>query len=222
MSAQCSSSNVAVERFPVLCVVTVERIAAGQADAAIAALADSFADYPVMQYVLGHRPDYRRRLLTLIGFFVGARVLRNEPVLGIRDRAGELAAVAIMTLPREIPEPEELTQRRERVWAELGAPERERYQAYGEACRPFTIPEPHHHLNMIGVRPSHAGQGLARMLLEAVHELALRDQPSAGVSLTTETPQNVPFYQHFGYRLLGHARVTEGLETWGFFRPNQG
>jgi hypothetical protein len=38
------------------------------------------------------------------------------------------------------------------------------------------------------------------------------------VSLSTETPENLPLYEYFGYRLLGHAEVGDGLDTWAFFR----
>ena len=27
-------------------------------------------------------------------------------------------------------------------------------------------------------------------------------------------------YEHFGYRVVGHASVPPRLETWGFFRPD--
>jgi hypothetical protein len=55
----------------------------------------------------------------------------------------------------------------------------------------------------------------------AVHDLAQADSQSAGVTLTTESPQNVALYRHFGYRVLGHARVSDELETWTFFRLRQ-
>jgi hypothetical protein len=45
------------------------------------------------------------------------------------------------------------------------------------------------------------------------------DPESAGVLLTTETPGNLPLYEHFGYRILGQARVDE-LTTWTLFRPD--
>jgi hypothetical protein len=38
------------------------------------------------------------------------------------------------------------------------------------------------------------------------------------VTLTTEDPVNVPLYQRFGYRILGHVEVGADLESWGFFR----
>jgi GNAT superfamily N-acetyltransferase len=199
--------------------IQVSRLPSAQTDDAVSVLCDAFRDYPVMRYVLGSSKGYDRRLRTLIGFFVSARVFRDEPVLGIHDPDGTLAATAIVSLPGERPAPDALAVRREEVWAELGAAERERYEACGAAWAKFTVASPNYHLTMIGVRRSHVGRGLGRKLLESVHQLSDADELSCGVTLTTETPQNLPLYEHFGYRLLGRAHVGEGLDTWAFFRP---
>jgi hypothetical protein len=68
----------------------VTRLSTAQTEDAVSVLCDAFRDYPVMRYVLGSNGDYDRRLRTLIGFFVSARVYRDEPVLGIHDRDGTL------------------------------------------------------------------------------------------------------------------------------------
>jgi GNAT superfamily N-acetyltransferase len=199
---------------------TVKILSAAEAEGAVTVLCDAFYDYPVMRYVLGPATaSYDHRLRTLIGFFVSARVLREELVLGIHDEAGILAGVALVTLPGERAAPEALLLRREAVWRELGTKERDRYEAFGEAGREFTVEAPHHHLNMIAVRRSHSGLGFARQLLDGVHDLAQHDSNSSGVTLSTEDPKNLPLYQKFGYQLLGHARVADELETWAFFRP---
>jgi ribosomal protein S18 acetylase RimI-like enzyme len=184
-------------------------------------LCDAFYDYPVMRYVLGPKPGYDRRLRMLVDFFVSARMFRDEPVLGVEKEAGALAAAAIVSLSGERPAPEELAVRREEVWREIGAAERERYEVFGAACAQFALDAPHLHLNMIGVRRADAGRGLGRKLLEAVHALAHADPQSAGVTLSTESPENVALYEHFGYRVMGHARVSDELETWAFFRPRE-
>jgi len=57
-------------------------------------------------------------------------------------------------------------------------------------------------------------------LLERVHTMSREHPESRGVSLTTESAANVPFYQRLGYGLVGHGRIGPGLESWGFFRPN--
>jgi GNAT superfamily N-acetyltransferase len=132
-----------------------------------------------------------------------------------------LAATAILTLPGKPQPPAALAQLRDAVWRELGQSARMRYDAFGEATQRFEMSRPHYHLNMIGVRRSHHGQGLARQLLDAVHELSQNDAVSHGVTLTTEDFRNVPLYEHFGYEIVGHARIDAQLETWLFFRPKE-
>jgi hypothetical protein len=41
------------------------------------------------------------------------------------------------------------------------------------------------------------------------------------VTLNTEDPNNLKLYEHFGYEILGHVQVSEALETWGLFRPDE-
>jgi GNAT superfamily N-acetyltransferase len=201
--------------------MTVTVLSAAQAGVATALLCEAFAEYPVMRYVLGSAGDYGKRLQTLISFFVTARVLREDLILGAFD-SSQLAGIALVTLPGDREAPASLAQRREAVWQELGPAERGRYEAFGAAAGQFVVPVPHHHLNMIGVRPARVGTGYARILLDYVHQLAANDAQSAGVSLSTETAANLSLYEHFGYQRLGSAKVSPELETWAFYRPNPG
>lgn len=191
-----------------------------QVNQVVAVLCDAFYDYPVTRYVIGPiSGDYRRHVHTLVNFFVMARVLRGEPMLAVHNDS-DLVAAAVLTLPGEPQPPVELAQLRESVWRELGPLARLRYEAFAEATQKFDVSQPHYHLNMIGVRRSHCGRGLARQLLEAVHAMSRSDPDSHGVTLTTEDPRNVSLYQHFGYEIVGQTRIDAKLETWGFFRPN--
>lgn len=199
--------------------MAVQILSAAHAADIVSVLGEAFHDYPVMRFVLGSAPNYDRRLHALVHLFVAGRVLRDEPLLGVHDTSGGLIGAAIMSLPGQGEAPLTLVARRESTWAELGNAERQRYEAYGAACQPFAVTDRHHHLNMIGVRRSAGGTGLGRKLLDAVHDLAARDPDSAGVSLATERPANVELYRHFGYRVIGQARVGDGLETWALFRP---
>jgi ribosomal protein S18 acetylase RimI-like enzyme len=184
----------------------------------VSVLAESFHDYPVMRFVLGDDEEYDTRLETLVTFFVMARVLRDEALLGVRGADG-LAAAALVSRP-SAPSPDRLVDLREETWAVLGAEERSRYEAFGEATMPFTPPVDHLHLNMIGVRRAAQGQGLGGRLLEAVHTRSAGDAGSAGVSLTTEVESNVALYQRFGYEVLGGAEVGSAFTTWGMYRPD--
>lgn len=140
---------------------SVRRLSEAQVSQAVAVLCDAFHDYPVMQFVLEPVDgDYDRHLHTLVNLFVMARAWRQEPILGIFD-ADELVAAATLTLPGKRQPPAEFTRLREAVWRELGETSRLRYEAFGEATQAFDIGRPHYHLNMIGVRRSHLGRGLA-------------------------------------------------------------
>jgi GNAT superfamily N-acetyltransferase len=198
----------------------VVRLSPDDAPRVVDALCDAFHDYPVMRFVLGERGDaYDALLHRLIGFFVAARALRREPLLGVGD--GErLHGAAIMSFPGMGESPPELRDLRDAVWAEVGAESRARYEACGVAWAPLTVEVPHVHLNMIGVRSAHQGKGLSRKLLEAAHGISLATQGSQGITLTTEDPANVPYYEHMGYEVVGRARIAPGLETWGMFRRN--
>ncbi|MBP8176921.1 MAG: GNAT family N-acetyltransferase [Xanthomonadales bacterium] len=181
-------------------------------------LGEAFRDYPVMRHVLGPAGDYDARLPILVTLFASGRSLRGEPMLGVRGADGRLLAAALVTPPDSVAAPEQLLDLRERTWERLGSDARQRYDAFADACGRLGIDTPHHHLNMIGVRRAHQGSGLARCLLEAVHELARNDPHSAGVSLTTEHAPNLALYQRFGYRVTGELQVAADLRTWTLFR----
>ena len=183
-----------------------------------AVLTDAFYDYPVMRYVVGDAPDYDARLQQLIEFFVFRRVRQGALLFGV-DRGGELLGAAVLATPRETRAPAEVKDLALQLWSTIGDEARQRFDIYGAATQPFTVASPHHHLSMIGVRRAHQGAGLARPLLDLVTQASVDDAESHGVSLTTELPKNVRLYEHFGYRVIGHARVTADLETWGLFRP---
>jgi GNAT superfamily N-acetyltransferase len=191
----------------------------GRADVpdVVSVLSESFFDYPVMRFVLGAEGDYSARLETLIDFFVMARVIRDEVLLGVGGPGG-LKAAALVSYPSGGPSPPELGVLREKTWAEIGTQARSRYEAFGTATARFEVEGDHIHLGMIGVRRSAQGRGLGRIVLEAVHELSSSDPSSMGVTLTTEQESNVPLYEHFGYELIGSQRVRSTLTTWGMYR----
>lgn len=181
-------------------------------------LCEAFYNYPVMKYVLGEKQDYGTRLRKAVTFFVSARVLRNEPLLGIYNSDNKLVAAAALTLPGEITSPQELFKLRDELWAGIGVEEKTRYENYGNVASGLLPKEPHHHLNMIGVRNAYQGKGLARQLINKVEVLVSAHPTTAGLSLNTEVEANVNFYLHFGFELIGKAAVDKDIVTWGFFR----
>lgn len=199
----------------------VEVLGPGDVPAILDVFCDAFTEYPVMRYVLGPDGNTPSRLRQLIGYFVLRRVRLAGPMLGARARDGTLAGVATMTVPIESVAPPDLVAERDRVFEALGQDSRVRYDAYAKAATLFGRLGPHHHLNMLGVRHAWHGQGVGRLLLNAVSELAFADPRSAGVSLTTETFDNVKLYGHCGYEIVGEARVADSFQTWGLFQPRR-
>lgn len=196
----------------------VHTLDGSRADAVISTLAEAFTGYPVMRFVLGE-DDSPERLHTLVRLFAMARVLRGEPMLGIRQ-GDVLVAAAIASDPHGGPAPDAFRTLRADIWRTLGEDAERRYERYGEATRTFAVDAPHVHLNMVGVRRAFQRQGLGRALIDAVQDLSRAKPGSTGVSLTTEDPANVPYYEALGFEITGHAEVAPGIETWGFFRAD--
>jgi ribosomal protein S18 acetylase RimI-like enzyme len=188
------------------------------ADEVVRVVCDAFADYPVMRYILGDRPGYAERLRTLIEFFQGARVLRDDAIVGITEH-DELVGVALCSLPDRVGPPE-LDTLRERTWSVLGADARARYDDCVRAWQQLKEPEPNIHVNMLAVPPRHQGRGFARTLLERVQAMSRERADSLGVSLSTESERNVALYRHLGYQVVGQETIAPGLVTWGFFRAD--
>ena len=191
-----------------------------RAEDVLGPLCEAFFHYPVMRYVLGDEGDFPARLRTLVGFFLVARTLRNDPMLATYD-GDTVSGVAICTLPG-LAGPPDLDEAREWTWSRLGADARARYDEWVHVWGPLNVAVPNIHVNMLGVPPVYQGRGLARRLLERVHEMSREHPESTGVSLTTESAGNVAFYERLGYKIVGPGVIRPGLESWGFFRLDRG
>lgn len=184
-------------------------------------MAEAFAQYPLMHHIVGSDGDVAARVRDLVALFVTRRLRRGGPMFGVRHpETGHLAGAVILTLPGEPAPSGDFVSWHQARWQSLGPEAQARYDHYA-ALWPSLEATPHHHLNMIGLRPDDAGRGWARPLLQHVITMADDDPASSGVTLTTEVPRNVRLYEYFGFRVVGRQTVTAGLETWGFFRPKR-
>lgn len=69
----------------------------------------------------------------------------------------------------------------------------------------FLPREPFVYLLIVGVRPELQGRGHGGALLRALHVRA--EHAPGGVQLETEAPDNIPLYEHLGYRQVGVTRL---------------
>ena len=79
--------------------------------------------------------------------------------------------------------------------------------------------EPHWYLSLLGVDPSHQGQGLGRALL--THFLGRVDRDRMPSYLETDRPENVAFYARAGFAVRCELRVL-GAPVWCMLRPPVG
>ena len=87
----------------------------------------------------------------------------------------------------------------------------------GELMKKHHPDEPHWYLAMIGSDPTFRGQGFAHALL--TERLAQVDAEHAPAYLESSNPDNVPYYQRFGFEVTGELVVPDGGPTlWAMWR----
>ena len=75
---------------------------------------------------------------------------------------------------------------------------------------------PYWHLFLIGVAPGHQGQGIGATLLQPILERC--DAEKVPIYLDTGNPQNLPFYQHRGFKIFRKAALSEQLTAFQMVR----
>lgn len=170
-----------------------------------------------MRFVLADAGEaYARGLEALIGYFLERRFTHDWPIYGCRvpatataseSTSGQLVAVAGVTEPEPFVENEA----HERAWSELreqiGSASIERLEYYERESDGDAPVGPHHFLGIIGVHPHHQGHGHARALIEHIMDECRAHTTSRGVWLSTETDENVPFYEHLGFRVAADRNI---------------
>jgi ribosomal protein S18 acetylase RimI-like enzyme len=188
------------------------------ADEAIDLLIAAFEPDPAYRYFCSaERPGYRRRLGVVFRSGRAMQAASGQPVLGILS-GQRLAGLAIIQEPEA-----KLPVRAQLIWllkvALLAGPlvtwRILRDMEIAEGARPA---EPHFYLPILAVHPDFQGSGCGRALLDALQERSRRHASSTGVCLETENPENVPFYQHVGYRVISEKKCAD-LDITTLFRP---
>ncbi|MGZ8588819.1 MAG: GNAT family N-acetyltransferase, partial [Actinomycetota bacterium] len=94
----------------------------------------------------------------------------------------------------------------------------DRFEAAAERIGP---PAGHRYLGVLATHPDHRYRGYARAVLAPV--LDRDDRDGIGVHLDTGTPDNLPFYARFGFRVHGETNIEEGPHVWSLVRdPGRG
>ena len=76
--------------------------------------------------------------------------------------------------------------------------------------------EPHMYLALLGVDPSAQGNGIGRQLLQP--RLDYCDENSLPVYLETQKPDNLPFYERFGFKVRDTVAFDKSPTLWSMWR----
>ena len=79
--------------------------------------------------------------------------------------------------------------------------------------------EPHWYLAILGTDPPHQGKGVGGALLAPV--LTRCDTEGTGAYLESSKPDNVPYYERFGFRVSGQIDMPDGPTMWPMWRDPQ-
>jgi ribosomal protein S18 acetylase RimI-like enzyme len=92
-----------------------------------------------------------------------------------------------------------------------------RGRAVQEAMKRAHPEEPHWYLAVIGSDPSVRGQGFGQVLMRS--RLERCDAEYCPAYLESSKPENVPYYERFGFRVTGEIKVPGGGPTlWPMWR----
>ncbi len=188
-------------------------------DAIIEPMVKAFWAYPETLHLL---PDEHRRRRVLPRYLLSdVRDAARFATLRVAELNGTIVGAAAWIPPEAYP----VSWRRQMAqiidllpavpWGWRAAREAQRGQAANRGHH--RVHPPHFYLRAIGVDPSFHGQGLGSSLVAPVLEMAERQ--GVGCFLQTATPDNVGWYERFGFKVAAAYRPTpQWPEVWAMWR----
>ena len=196
--------------------IEIRRAEPADVDAAVAALAEAFAQDPLMLYLFKENPDGVRAGTS--GFFsilLRVRLALDMPAYVLTQGGKVLgAAMGYDTSRPAWPEPfaEEWRAFKARTPGFVA-----RLGAYAAICEAHEPREDHHYLGVIGIHPSLQGKGAGKALLDAFCAPSLVDEASHGVYLEAASASSLQFYYRNGFELRGEGSL-DGAPVWCVFK----
>lgn len=181
-----------------------------------ATLGRAFFEDPVMAWMLPDADVRRRRLHKLFEAMTRHHHLSRGGVEVVLDDDGGIGAAALWDPPGQ--------------WRHTSAEELRALPAmlltFGRSVRRGVVAddamkaahpeEPHWYLAVIGSDPSVRGKGLGNALMRS--RLDRCDAEHAPAYLESSNPDNIPYYQRFGFEVTGEIRLPGGPALWPMWR----
>ena len=175
---------------------------AADLDAIGSAISASFADDPVQQWLFEPADDFERSRSAFLRFFVDTYFPAGH-VYTVHDPAGP-AGAAMWTAPdRDVLDGSRIEALIALMEGILGD---ETLPRLGELARSgaYRPVEPHFYLGVLGVDPSHQGQGLGGAMVEPVLDAC--DRGGFVAHLESSNPRNLGFYERLGFVAIDDFR----------------
>ena len=197
----------------------ISPISADQIPSAASVLANAFSDAPRFRFLLPNDVRGPAKLRWYWGATIRASIITGAVVhVARRESSGDVGAVAIWE-PPEQGERGALTLVRSGLWAapiRLGLPAYLRRRALGPMLSALDPPNPCWYLDTIGVEPSEQRTGLGTALLDLM--LKRIDEDALPSFLDTSAPDNLGYYERFGFQVTAESTLPNGIPLWGMTR----
>ena len=197
----------------------ISTLCSAQIPSAASVLANAFAQAPRFRFLI---PDDVRRAAKLRWYWqavIRASIRSGGVVHVVRgDTGSAVKAVAIWETPEQC-EHSALTLLRSGLWAapiRLGLPAYLRRRTLGSLLSALDAPHPCWYLDTIGVEPSEQHRGLGSALLRVMLERF--DKDTLPSFLDTSAPDNLAYYERFGFRVTAESKLPNGIPLWGMTR----
>lgn len=176
--------------------LNVAAIAKAEEKRAIATIALAFATDPMMRWSFPDPATYLAIVPDFIRAFGG-----NAIAAGTADVAGDFAAVALWLPPGTEPDGDAMGRI---IEAHMPSEKMEDGGGLVEQMHKFHPQEPHWYLPLIGTDPAFQGRGYGADLM--AHAIWRCDERGEPAYLESSNPSNVPFYERFGFKVMGEIQ----------------
>ncbi len=193
--------------------IDVQKYSPAQIEATVTALADAFVTNPLHVCAFGPQRLDQNRLFFRIGL---RRMFAGQSFVALLDGAVR-GYMHFNVSPYCLPPPEEVPLSTASLLKPLGDAVPQVVKWVSRWCR-LDPEEPHVHLGPIGVAPQAQGRGVGTALMRRYLEY-LKQEQAAGY-LETDRPENVGFYERFGF-VVERKEMLIGTPVWYMWRAQE-
>ena len=182
-------------------------------------MANAFADAPRFRFLVPNDAERQRKLRWYWGAVIRASLHSGGVVHVVHEEPGSPPLGVAIWEPPRYGKHSVVTLFRSGLWAapvRLGVSAYRRRRSLGSVLAGLAPPAPCWYLNAIGIEPSQQRSGSGTALLGRM--LARVDGDGLPAFLDTSAPDNLGYYERFGFEVTVEATLPNGIPLWGMTR----